>query len=69
MPHALPPKLILLAFGLNLAGLGLLAASLLLAEPWQLLATLVLGTLAISAGFLLWAALVVAEARGKRLFD
>ena len=33
MPHAFPPRSILLAFGLNLTGLGLLAASLLIAEP------------------------------------
>ena len=63
------PRIMWIAIAFNFAGMGLLSLSLFANSPFQLLVTFVFGAICLTAGFIVWAAMVVREARAKGLFE
>jgi len=63
------PGIMWTAIVFNFAGMGLLSLSLFANSPFQFLVTFVFGAICLAAGFIVWAAMVVREARAKGLFE
>ncbi len=63
------PRIVWIAIAFNFTGMGLLSLSLFANSPLQFLLTFAFGSVCLSAGLIVWAVMVVREARAKGLFE